>query len=61
MEQTLNLASGSLYLTSTIIYHLSTILLMVSHKEIGLTMINRKVNLNATTVAYNSYKLNAQS
>jgi hypothetical protein len=29
----------------------------MSHKEIGLTKINRKVNLNATMVPYNSYKL----
>jgi hypothetical protein len=29
----------------------------MSHKEIGLTRINRKVNLNATIVPYNYYKL----
>jgi hypothetical protein len=56
-EQILNLASGSLNSTSTTIYHLSIALLTVSHQEIGLTRINRKVNLNATTVAYNFYKL----
>jgi hypothetical protein len=28
---------------------------------IGLTRINMKVNLNATTIPYNSYKLSAQS
>jgi hypothetical protein len=60
-EQTLNLASGSLHSTTTATYHLSISLLMLSDKEIGLTKINRKVNLNATTVPYNSYILNAQS
>jgi hypothetical protein len=34
---------------------------MVNHHGIGLKRINRKVNLNATMVPYNSYKLNAQS
>jgi hypothetical protein len=60
-EQTLNLVSGSLHLTSTATYHLSIALLTLSHKGIGLTRINRNVNLNATTVPYNSYRLNAQS
>jgi hypothetical protein len=60
-EQTLNLTSGSLHSTTTATYHLSISLLMLSDKEIGLTKINRKVNLNATTVPYNSYILNAQS
>jgi hypothetical protein len=41
-------------------YHLSIALLMVSHKVIGLTRIDRKVDLHATTTPYNSYKLNAQ-
>jgi hypothetical protein len=53
--------SESLHSTSTTIYHLSIALLTVSDKEIGLTRINIKVNLNATTVPSNSYKLNAQS
>jgi hypothetical protein len=48
-EQTLNLMSGSLHSTSTSTYHLSIALLMLSHKEIGLTRINRKVNLDTTT------------
>jgi hypothetical protein len=52
--------SESLHSIFTAIYHLSIALLTVSHKEIGLTRINRKVNLNATTVPYNSYTLNAQ-
>jgi hypothetical protein len=60
-EQTLNLVSGSLHSTSTATYHLSITLLMLSHTEIGLTRINRKVNLNATMVPYNSYRFNAQS
>jgi hypothetical protein len=59
-DQTITLASGSLHSTSTVIYHLSITLLTVSHKKMGLTRITRKVNLNATTVSYNSYKLNAQ-
>jgi hypothetical protein len=33
---------------------------MVSHKLIGLTRIDRKVDLNAATAPYKSYKLNAQ-
>jgi hypothetical protein len=53
--------SESLHPTSTVIYYLSIALLTVSYKEIGLTRINRKVNLNATMVSYNSYRLNAQS
>jgi hypothetical protein len=61
MKHTLNPASVSLHSTSTVIYHLSIALLMVSHKEIGLTIINRKVNLNATMMVYNSYRLNAES
>jgi hypothetical protein len=60
-EQTLNLTSGSLHFTSTVTYHLNIALLMISHQEIGLTRINRKVNHNATMVSNNSYKLNAQS
>jgi hypothetical protein len=32
---------------------------MVSNKEIGLTRIDMNVNLNATKVTYNSYRLNA--
>jgi hypothetical protein len=34
---------------------------MVKYHGIGLTRINRKVNLNATMTPYNSYKLNALS
>jgi hypothetical protein len=34
---------------------------MVNHQMRGLTRINRKVDLNAAMVSYNSYKLNAQS
>jgi hypothetical protein len=34
---------------------------MLGHNEKGLTRINRKVNLNVTTMPYNSYRLNAQS
>jgi hypothetical protein len=60
-EQTLNLVRGSLHLTSTVTCHLSIAILMLSHKEIGLIRINRKVNLNATTMSYNSYRLNAKS
>jgi hypothetical protein len=60
-EKTLNLVSGSLHSTSTAIYHLSIALLMVTHQEIGSIRMNKKVNLNATTVTYNSYKLNTQS
>jgi hypothetical protein len=60
-EQTLILMSGTLQLTSTISYHLSIALLMVSHKDIRLTRINQKVDLNETTVPHNPYKLNAQS
>jgi hypothetical protein len=60
-EQTVNFMNESLHSTSTTIYHLSIALLTVSDKEIGLTRINIKVNLNATTVPSNSYKLNAQS
>jgi hypothetical protein len=33
---------------------------MVRHKKIGMTRIYRKVNLNATRVSTNSYRLNAQ-
>jgi hypothetical protein len=53
--------SGIHYSTSTIIYHLSIVLLMVIHQEIGLARVIRKVGLNATIAPYNSYKLNAQS
>jgi hypothetical protein len=52
---------GSLHLTSTVIYHLSITLLTVSHHKMGVTRINRKVDLNATRVSNNSYRLNAQS
>jgi hypothetical protein len=34
---------------------------MVNHLGIAITRINRKVNLNAATVPYKFYKLNAQS
>jgi DNA-binding CsgD family transcriptional regulator len=60
-EQTLNLASRSLHSTSTIIYHLSIALLTVSHHKMGVTRINRNVDLNATRVSTISYRLNAQS
>jgi hypothetical protein len=60
-EHDLNLTSGSLNSTSTIAYHLSIALLMVSHHKMGATRINRKVSLNATTVSTSSYRLNAQS
>jgi hypothetical protein len=60
-EQTLNLTSGSLHLTSTIIYHLSIALLTVSHHKMGVTRINRKVDLNATRVSTSSYRVSAQS
>jgi hypothetical protein len=33
---------------------------MVSHKVTGLTRVDRKVDLHATTTPYNSYKFNAQ-
>jgi hypothetical protein len=33
---------------------------MVNHQAIGLTRINMKVDLDATTISYISYKLNAQ-
>jgi hypothetical protein len=52
---------GSPHLTSTVIYHLSITLLTVSHHKMGVTRINRKVDLNATRVSNNSYRLNAQS
>jgi hypothetical protein len=51
-EQTLNLLSESIHSTSTVTYHLSIALLI---------RINRKVNLNVTTMPYNSYRLNAQA
>jgi hypothetical protein len=35
--------------------------LMILHQVIGLTRLNKKVDLNATTTPYNSYKLNAHS
>jgi hypothetical protein len=60
-EQTLNLMSGSLHSTSTIIYHLSIALLMVSHHKMGVTRIKRKINLNANRVSTSSYRPNAQS
>jgi hypothetical protein len=59
-EQTLNLAIGSLHSTSTATYDLSIALPTLSHEEVGLIRINRKVDLNATIVPYNSYRLNAQ-
>jgi hypothetical protein len=59
-EQALILMSGIHHSTSTIIYHLSIALLTVSQKVIELTRMDRKVDLNATTVPYNFYKLNAQ-
>jgi hypothetical protein len=60
-EQTLNLVSGSLHSTSTVTYHLSIALLMISHHKMGVTRINQKVGLNATRVSTSSYRLNAQS
>jgi hypothetical protein len=60
-EQALNLASGSLHLTSTVTYHLSIALLTISHHKMGITRINRKVGLNATRVSISSYRLNAHS
>jgi hypothetical protein len=60
-EQTLNLMSGSLHSTSTVIYHLSIALLMVSHHKMGVTRIKRKINLNANRVSTSSYRPNAQS
>jgi hypothetical protein len=59
-EQTLNFASGSLHSTSTVTYHLSIALLMISHQEIGLTRINQKVDPIAITMLYNAYPRNAQ-
>jgi hypothetical protein len=47
-EQILNLTSGSLHSTSTVIYHLSIALLTVNHHMIGLTRVIRKVDPNAT-------------
>jgi hypothetical protein len=58
-EQIINLMSGSLHSTSTII--LSIALLMVSHQKIGVKRINRMVDHNATRVSIISYRLNAQS
>jgi hypothetical protein len=60
-EQTLNLTSESLHLTSTANYHLSITLLTVSHQEIGLTRVIRKVAPNLTRLSSNFYRLNAQS
>jgi DNA-binding CsgD family transcriptional regulator len=60
-EQILNLTSGSLHSTSTVIYHLSIALLTVSHHKMGVTRINQKVDLNVTRVSTCSYRLNAQS
>jgi hypothetical protein len=60
-EQALNLVSGSLHSTSTVIYHLSIALLMVSHHKMGVIRINRKIDLNATRVSSSFYRLNAQS
>jgi hypothetical protein len=53
--------SESLHSTSTVTYHLSIALLTVSHHMMGVTRINRKVDLNATRVSTSSYRLNAQS
>jgi hypothetical protein len=52
--------SGTLHSTSTITYHLSIALLTVSHHKIQVIRINQKVDLNATIVSTNSYRLNAQ-
>jgi hypothetical protein len=60
-KQNLNLVNGRLHSTSTIIYHLSIALLMVSYHKMGVTRINQKVDLNATRVSTGSYRLNAQS
>jgi hypothetical protein len=60
-KQTPNLVSGSLHSTSTLTYHLSIALVMVSHHKMGVTMVNWKVSLNATRVSTSSYRLNAQS
>jgi hypothetical protein len=60
-EQALNLASGSLHSTSIVTYHLSIVLLTVSHHKMGVTRINRKEDLNVSTVSSNSYKHNAQA
>jgi hypothetical protein len=57
-KQAINLASGSLQLTSTVTYHLSIALLMVRHHKMGVTRINQKEDLNVSTVSSNSYKLN---
>jgi hypothetical protein len=48
-------------LTSIVIYHLSIALLTVSYHKMGVTRINRKVDLNAIRVSTSSYRLNAQS
>jgi hypothetical protein len=53
--------SGSLHLTSIVIYHLSIALLTVSYHKMGVTRINRKVDLNAIRVSTSSYRRNAQS
>jgi hypothetical protein len=57
-EQALNLMSESLHSTSTVTYHVSIALLMVSHHKMGVTRIKQKEDLNVSTVASNSYKLN---
>jgi hypothetical protein len=60
-EQTLNLMSESLHSTSIATYHLNIALLTITHQEIGLTRVIRKVAPNATRLLSNSYRLNAQS
>jgi hypothetical protein len=59
-EQALNLVSGSPHSTSTITYHLSIALLTVIHHEMRVIRINRKEDLNVSTMSSNSYKLNVQ-
>jgi hypothetical protein len=51
--------SESLHPTSTVTYHVSIALLMVSHHKMRVTRIKQKEDLNVSTVASNSYKLNA--
>jgi hypothetical protein len=60
-EKALNLTSESLHSTCIVTYHLSIALLTVSHYKMGVTRINRKDDLNVSTVSSNSYKLNAQA
>jgi hypothetical protein len=57
--QTLSLVNGTSPLD---FYHsISSKLLTINHHGIGLTRMNRNINLNAATVPYKSYKLNVQS